>query len=128
MSDQRLFIYGTLKRNHPRSRMLDGQRYEGDGQTLSRYRMHDCGSYPGLVDVGASNGQPIEGEVWTVCSDCLQQLDEEEGVSVGLYERRAIEVFGWVDVQAYFYLRSVAELSDCGPCWIRSTAAETESK
>ena len=111
-----LFVYGTLKRGFCRESFLAGQTYLGVVQTEPRYRMYNCGSYPGLKE--ESPGLAIRGELWEVDAECLQRLDAEEGVDEGLYARRMIELSpSRAGVEAYFYLRSVAEMPDCGDCW-----------
>lgn len=112
-----LFVYGTLKRGHCRELFLAGQTFLGEVQTEPLYRMYNCGSYPGLRE--ESPGAAIQGELWEVDSECLQRLDAEEGVGEGLYERRSIQLSRHrAGVEAYFYLRSVAGMPDCGDCWV----------
>jgi gamma-glutamylcyclotransferase (GGCT)/AIG2-like uncharacterized protein YtfP len=111
-----LFVYGTLKRGFCRESFLAGQTYLGVVQTEPRYRMYNCGSYPGLRE--ESPGLAIQGELWKVDAESLKRLDVEEGVDEGLYERRAIELSPTrAGVEAYFYLRSVSGMPDCGDCW-----------
>lgn len=113
-----LFIYGTLKRGHSRAGNLVHQEFLGESKTVARYRMFDCGSYPGLVE--HENGIEIIGEVWSVDEDCLRQLDLVEAVDQGLYRRATIQLqppFGSHSVESYFYLLPVEGLPDCGACW-----------
>lgn len=111
-----LFVYGTLKRGFCRAGFLAGQKFLGEVQTEPLYRMYNCGSYPGLR--AESPGLAIQGELWEVDAECLMRLDVEEGVDEELYERRAIQLSPHrEDVEAYFYLRSVAGMPDCGDCW-----------
>ena len=113
-----LFIYGTLKRGQSRAGSLAGQKLLGESKTVARYRMFDCGSYPGLVQ--REDGLEIAGEVWSVNEDCLHQLDLIEAVDQGLYQRTTIQLkppFDSHQVQSYFYLLSVEGLPDCGDCW-----------
>ena len=114
---QRLFIYGTLKRGHSRAANLAGQQFLGEVRTLARYRLFDCGSYPGLVEY--EKGLEIIGEVWEVDAACLQQLDLVEAVDAGLYRRGSIQLQPPFDfeVESYFYLLPVETLTDCGDCW-----------
>ena len=91
--------------------------------TAARYRLFDCGSYPGLV-IAESNGLAIEGEVYEVSEACLERLDEEEGVDIGLYERCRIQLkspFDDIEIEAYFYLGDCRTLSDCGVRWTPRT-------
>ena len=85
------FIYGTLKRGHGRSALLDGQHFLGEKKTAPRYRLFTTGSFPALVDAGRANvmlpGMSIEGELWQIDDECLAVLDRVEGVDSGLFER-----------------------------------------
>ena len=114
---QLLFIYGTLKRGHSRAASLIGQQFLGEARTLARYRLFDCGSYPGLVE--SDDGLEINGEVWSVDQSCLKQLDVIEAVEQGLYRRGAVELQSAYDsqVESYFYLLPVGTLADCGDLW-----------
>ncbi len=115
---QCLFIYGTLKRGHSRCGNLTGQEFLGESKTVARYRIFDCGTYPGLVE--AENGLEVSGEVWSVDNECLRQLDLVEAVDSGLYQRRTIKLqppFHTHPVESYFYLLPVDSLTDCGASW-----------
>ncbi len=111
----RVFVYGTLKRGMPKNHYLSGQEYLGAARTAPRYRLYDCGRYPGLV--ASADGRAIDGELWSVDQAILPQLDAYEGVP-DLYERREVEL---QDVEApvltYIYVRDVSRLNDCGCSW-----------
>jgi gamma-glutamylaminecyclotransferase len=114
-----VFVYGTLMRGGCRSVALSGQRCLGTARTMPRYRMYDCGSYPGLIEV--ERGRAIMGEVWEVDAACLARLDDVEGVSEDWFARREIVLqspFDEAPAQAYFYLHPVRHLRECGPRWI----------
>lgn len=122
-----LFVYGTLMRGGCRAGALVGQRFVGEASTEPRYRMVNCGTYPGLLE--ASPGRSIYGEVWEVKADCLPRLDEVEGVHLGLYERRPVWLrhpFADRPVEAYFYLPSTAGMPDCGVRWINDGVPLTD--
>ena len=113
-----LFIHGTLKRGHSRAGAMNGQRFLGDVQTAPKYRLFDCGDYPGLVE--ADDGVSIEGEMWEVDQACLDVLDEVEGTSSNLFRRASVELqppHKNDQAVAYFYRRNTARLNDCGSCW-----------
>ena len=118
-----IFVYGTLKRGFCRAHFLAGQSFLGEARTLPRYRMYNCGTYPGLKPV--EDGLSIVGELWSVEEACLARLDQEEGVAEGLYSRAVIELARPLPepvrdtpVEAYFYRPSVAGFPDCGEQWI----------
>ena len=116
------FIYGTLKRGHGRSALLDGQHFLGEKKTAPRYRLFTTGSFPALVDAGRANvmlpGMSIEGELWQIDDECLAVLDRVEGVAAQLFERRQIELLEHEgEVEAYFCLGEIEELKDCGERW-----------
>lgn len=113
-----IFVYGTLKRGHCRAHHMEGQRFVGTAESQPRYRMLDVGTYPGLID--AVGGLAITGEVWDVDESCLQRLDQVESVSDGEYARRAIALaapFQDQTIEAYFYLRPITGMPDCGSSW-----------
>ncbi|QDU38266.1 Gamma-glutamylcyclotransferase family protein YtfP [Maioricimonas rarisocia] len=121
-----VFVYGTLMRGDCRHRVLAGQAFLGEARTVSRYRMFDIGSYPGLVE--SDDGLRIEGEVYRVDKDCLRMLDQVEGVDHGLYARRRIHLeapFATQPVEGYLYLRSTQGLKDCGKRWHGASRSET---
>jgi len=117
-----IFVYGTLKRGLCRAPFLAGQQFVGEVRTLPRYRMFDCGSYPGLRPA-LHDGLSIIGELWSVDAECLARLDLEEGVAGGLYARRMIELAAplagelTTTCEAYFYLPGVEGYPDCGESW-----------
>ncbi len=114
-----LFVYGTLMRGGCRSAAIAGQRCRGTARTQARYRMYDCGGYPGLVEAG--QGISIRGELWEVDAACLARLDLIEGVPEQWYARRPIALqppFADDLTHAYFYLPSTRHLRECGAQWI----------
>lgn len=113
-----VFVYGTLMRGDCRHGALAGQEFVGEARTVAAYRMFDVGTFPALVE--SADGVEIEGEVWCVDDWCLARLDEIEGVSEGLYARRAIRLqapFAAILVQGYIYQESTAGMPDCGARW-----------
>ena len=114
-----VFVYGTLMRGGCRAGALAGQQFVGPGKTEPRYRMYNCGEFPGLVE--ADNGRAIEGELWRVTPACLARLDDVEGVSLALYARRPIAMQPPYErelVQGYLYLHEVSGLCDAGHRWV----------
>ena len=115
----KLFVYGTLKRGFSRSAALQGEWFLGPAQTQPRYRMHNCGNFPGLVE--APDGLCIEGELWEVSLDCIKRLDEIEGVGIGLYKRANVSLMAphnREEVETYLYNQSLQGLPDCGVRWV----------
>ena len=104
---RRIFVYGTLKQGHCRHDVLTGQTFLGPAKTEPNYKLFDLGSYPGLVF--SEHGRSIEGELYAVNDNCLQQLDIIEGVDIGLYRREPIELLMPWNLEAtetYIYLSS----------------------
>ncbi len=112
-----LFVYGTLMRGDVRAPALAGQQFLGPATTQPRYRLVDCGDYPGLIEAAAGVG--IEGELYAVDAECLRKLDLIEGVDEGLYERRPVLLDDrpGAGTVAYFYLGPIDDLPDCGRSW-----------
>lgn len=114
-----VFVYGSLKKGHALHYCLRGQEFLGECQTVTQYRLFDCGSYPALVRV-AANGVSVKGELFRVDQNCLTQLDIVECVNECLYQRAGIQLlvpFESLHVEAYFYRQSVTGLPDCGGHW-----------
>ena len=118
-----IFVYGTLKRGFCRAQFLAGQTFLGEASTPPKYRMYNCGTYPGLKLV--ADGLSIRGELWSVDEACLVRLDREEGVDEGLYSRSVIELATTLldsvapaPVEAYFYCGAISEFPDCGDQWV----------
>jgi gamma-glutamylcyclotransferase (GGCT)/AIG2-like uncharacterized protein YtfP len=92
MTDNLVFVYGTLKRGG-RIRALDkvqGSEFLGETLTKDRFHMIDLGAYPGVVDADPEQGTQIAGELFRVTSDLMHQLDQVEGYPA-FYNRRQIE-------------------------------------
>jgi gamma-glutamylaminecyclotransferase len=114
-----LFVYGTLKRGHSRSPLLRDEHFIGPAKTVPRYRLVDCGQFPGLVS-RPEDGLSVEGELWQVSDACLARLDEIECLNDELYARLPIELlppFGQWKVETYYYLRPTEGLKDRGGRW-----------
>ena len=116
-----LFVYGTLKRGLSRHGVLKDQQFICAARTAHRFRLFDCGGYPGMVAV--VNGERIYGEVFAITPECLRHCDLVEAVADGLYSRQMIGVQS-VDnhaihnlVWVYLYQHSTDGLRDCGTIW-----------
>ena len=84
----KVFVYGTLQKDHGNSRLL--KRHDADclgsRVTADKYVLGDIG-FPYALTPEAVGGRldeemfrPVEGELWTVPSeDCLNDLDMLEG-------------------------------------------------
>ncbi len=115
----RVFVYGTLKRHGANHAFLAGQKFLGVARTAPGFALFSLGDYPGLVPWPADrNG--ITGEVWSVDTACLAQLDQLEGTAEGLYRRALIALlapFQPSTVETYFYLRSIEGRPRIGSNW-----------
>ena len=117
MSEQLIFVYGTLKRGHRNSFALKNERHIGEAVTKPYYRLYDLGRYPGLVQ--ELPGTSIYGELWCVSQNCLQRLDEIEAVDEGLYTRDHVVLASHpeLQVETYFYAHNIDVALECGPVW-----------
>ena len=116
---QRIFVYGTLKRGGRFSNYMAGQDFIGEAWTKPRYRLVDCGGYPGMFPVN-ENGVSVRGEVWDVDASCRARLDELEDVAGGEYELTEVGLLAPFDTEVavtYLYLRAVGYLPDAGTDW-----------
>ena len=118
-----VFVYGTLKRGGCRHHHLGEAEFLGTASTMPDFRLFDCGEYPGMVR--SESGLSIEGELWRIDRKQISELDDVEGVDLGLYERVEIKVqdeslqviFAWT----YLYLRSTHGMPDLGTRWLEDT-------
>ncbi|KAJ4878091.1 AIG2-like family protein [Raphanus sativus] len=93
-----IFVYGTLKRNHPNHFLIEDLISKNDavyvGQRTTRLSFPlVTGLYgiPYLINRSGS-GQRIRGELYAVSKRGLVRLDELEGIKVEHYERLPVEV------------------------------------
>jgi gamma-glutamylcyclotransferase (GGCT)/AIG2-like uncharacterized protein YtfP len=94
----KLFVYGTLKKQHSRSHILSAGEYLGEVKTLPKYTMVDLGSFPGLLEIGDN---VVYGELYQVDNELLGICDEIEG-HPNFYFRKSISLSNKIDVWAYF--------------------------
>lgn len=112
-----IFVYGTLKKGECREHVLSGQTLLTLTQTAPLYTLYNLGSYPGLVEGGDTE---VPGELWAIDDECLERLDEIEGVSYGLYRMGEVKlnkvhaVLYGEKVMAYFYCQSTVNAKQIG--------------
>jgi gamma-glutamylaminecyclotransferase len=105
-----VFVYGTLKRGGSNHHFLAGQHFLAEARTPPGFTLFLIGDYPGMVR-DPHDAEGVTGELWSVTHDCLQRLDDLEGVDEKLYERVTISLttpLSSCSAQTYLYLRSVA--------------------
>lgn len=112
----RIFVYGSLKRGFPLHGALLGQQFLGASRTAPGFRLYDVGAFPAMtVDPDPDGCRMIDGEVYEVDDECLDDLDRIEGEG-RLYERVEIELEVG-KAQAYLFLHDTSKLDDAGDCW-----------
>jgi gamma-glutamylcyclotransferase (GGCT)/AIG2-like uncharacterized protein YtfP len=85
-----LFVYGTLKRGHQRSSLLQDQRFIGVANTLPIYKIFQYRGYPALIP--CDEGNRIYGELYEVSDSCIIDVDRVECVHEGLFVRKDIKI------------------------------------
>lgn len=95
-----VFVYGTLRQGEVNHHLLATSQYLGLHETLPEYALYDLGAYPALIH----GHQVIQGEVYLIDAETLEQLDILEDVPVE-YRRESISTpFG--DAWIYLYQES----------------------
>lgn len=91
MKETKVFVYGTLKKGDSRrglDRWATGVQFVGPAVTSKLdYSLYDLGSFPAAVLNGNNR---IEGEVWIVDEDTMEDLDRIEGYPA-FYKRIQID-------------------------------------
>lgn len=96
----RVFVYGSLKKGHSNSYLLEGYNFLGRAYIEGPYRMMSLGYFPGVTD-GHEETSRIYGEVWVVDEQGLGALDLLEGHPT-FYER----------------VKVTTSLPDIGKAWV----------
>jgi gamma-glutamylaminecyclotransferase len=94
----KLFVYGTLKRQHSRNSILSAASFIQEIQTLPLYTMINLGAFPGILDTG---GSVIYGEVYEVDDSILEICDVIEG-HPSFYKRKLVKLDKGMKAEAYF--------------------------
>ena len=82
---QRLFVYGTLRRDSRHSMFhLLARHAEFEGRARIRGRLYDLGEYPGVL-ITTDRSRWVHGDVYTLknADEALARLDEYEGCGPG---------------------------------------------
>jgi len=77
MSENFLFVYGTLKRGFCNHYFLSGSKFVGKGVTKEKYALYLKGEIPYVIKKPPVS--KIKGEVYLVDSETLKNIDELEG-------------------------------------------------
>jgi len=94
----KLFVYGTLKKQHSRNHVLGAAEFLGEIKTLPKYTMVNLGSFPGVLDCGSN---VISGELYIVEEKLLELCDLIEG-HPNFYTRKPIFLDKNTSAWAYF--------------------------
>ena len=119
----KLFVYGSLKRGFSNHHFLAGQEFIGDARTVLRFRMFDCGGFPGVVEAGPEGSYPIQGELWNIDATCRRRIDWLEEVDAGVYTLVGCEVDagkGPEPAHLYVYQRALGDGQEAGTAWPKS--------
>lgn len=95
----KLFVYGTLMRNHGNYlRFLENRSvFIGPGETAPSYTMLGLGGFPGVIKGGST---AIKGEVFEITDGVRKDLDGLEG-HPSFYKRTPITLADGTDVETY---------------------------
>ena len=93
----KVFVYGSLLSGQPNAGRLAGARPLGAAWTEPAYTLVDLGTYPGLVEGGAT---AVAGEVYEVDGALLAALDAFEGHPDD-YRRTPVRLAGGDVAEAY---------------------------
>jgi len=96
--DQRVVVYGTLRRGGNNHRYLSGASFLGTHLTEARFTMLDVGAWPGVIGGGET---AIVSEVYQVTPAILARLDRLEDCP-RRYRRLALAT-PWGDAWLYLY-------------------------
>lgn len=98
-----IFVYGTLRKNQIRHKLIEHCKFIGHG-TVSGFVLLDLGAYPGAV----TGDGTIYGELYEVEDAVIEWLDLVEGIGQGLFRRIQVEVQteNYKKVNAFMYVYS----------------------
>ncbi len=102
----RVFVYGTLKRNFSAHQLMKnaGAQFECEARTSSDYRLYKTkGWFPGLLKKPKVKGEPVTGEVFLIPEENMGPLDRYEGISNGLFRRETIDLEDGTQALAYVF-------------------------
>ena len=85
MEIDKVFVYGTLKKEHSNHYLLENSTYIGTGQSLSKFEMVNLGGFPAVL-YNSDTGYKLSGELYKINSKTLKDLDILEG-NGRFYER-----------------------------------------
>jgi len=86
-NNRKVFVYGTLKKGHPNSYLLETSELLGTFKTKPVFTMYSLGMFPAISLVGKT---AISGEVYSVDEDTFKRLDILEGYP-SFYNRTKID-------------------------------------
>ena len=98
----KLFVYGTLKKQYSRNDILSAASFIKEIKSLPRYTMIDLGAFPGILDSGIN---VIYGELYEVDDSILEMCDLIEG-HPNFYSRQFIKLEFDINAEAYFLPQS----------------------
>ena len=98
----KLFVYGTLKKQHSRNNILNAASFIKEIKSLPNYTMIDLGAFPGILDSGIN---VIFGELYEVDDSTLEMCDLIEG-HPNFYTRKFIKLEFDINAEAYFLPQS----------------------
>ncbi|WP_244663264.1 gamma-glutamylcyclotransferase family protein [Vibrio owensii] len=75
----RVFVYETLNQGFPNFKSNNGTRYQGEFTALETYSLYLVGErYSPWLILDSTKGHSIKGQVFSVSTDALLEMDELE--------------------------------------------------
>lgn len=82
MEIYKVFVFGTLKEGFPNFHINKGRRFRGKFETSERFPLYLVGErYSPWLVLEQGKGQNVQGEVYSVTSDVLAEMDKLERIS-----------------------------------------------
>jgi gamma-glutamylcyclotransferase (GGCT)/AIG2-like uncharacterized protein YtfP len=78
MEINKVFVYGTLKKDHHNHRCLEGSELVGTAESVETFNMINLGGFPAVL-YNSDNGYKISGEIYKITDKILERLDLLEG-------------------------------------------------
>mmetsp|Transcript_13274 Transcript_13274/g.17728 ORF Transcript_13274/g.17728 Transcript_13274/m.17728 type:complete len:127 (+) Transcript_13274:3-383(+) len=118
----KIFVYGTLKKNHANNFYLDDSEFISSTNTKEKYVMYTCKNHIPYVVSNKEKIYQINGELYDVDMRTLDEIDDLEG-NGKWYTRKLVELDNgdW----AYCYFNDTIDISS-GEYTISLTGMYTE--